>query len=138
VAEAVNQVNGWRHSPPQAERPDPNQVLAGNDMNSWGWGDPPLRQAPEALPWRAYRANLKLRADRNDGKGRLVFREIAGQAEVWADGVKLGEKTSPEPAAMAVSLPAGSGWRTLTVLVRSQPGQPSGITGRVLAERSGS
>ncbi|HEX5685166.1 MAG TPA: beta-galactosidase GalA [Ideonella sp.] len=134
VAEAVNQVNGWRHSPPQAERPDPNQVLAGNDMNSWGWGDPPLRQAAEPLPWRAYRANLKLRADRNDGQGRLVFREIIGQAEVWADGVKLGEKTSPDAAALSVPLPAGSGWRTLTVLVRSQPGQPSGITGRVLAE----
>ncbi|WP_284615021.1 glycoside hydrolase family 2 TIM barrel-domain containing protein [Aquabacterium humicola] len=134
VAEAVTRVDGWRISPPQAERPDPNQVLAGNDMNSWGWGTPPIRQTPEPASWRAYRANLKLRADRNDGRGRLVFREIVGQAEVWADGVKLGEKTTFEASPLTVPLVAGSGWRTLTVLVRAQPGQPSGLTGRVFAE----
>ena len=134
VAEAVSKVSGWRISPPQAERPDPNQVLAGNDMNSWGWGDPPIKQAPEGQSWRAYRANLKLRADRNDGRGKLVFREIVGQAEVWADGVKLGEKASAEPGPLAVPIVPGSGWRTLTVLVRSQPGQASGLTGRVFSE----
>ncbi|NRF71673.1 glycoside hydrolase family 2 protein [Aquincola sp. S2] len=134
VAEAITRVDGWRISAPQAERPDPNQVLAGNDMNSWGWGTPPIRQTPEAGPWRAYRANLKLRADRNDGRGRLVFREIVGQAEVWADGVKLGEKTAFEASPLTVPIVAGSGWRTLTVLVRAQAGQPSGLTGRVFAE----
>lgn len=134
AAEAISKVSGWRISPPQAERPDPNQVLAGNDMNSWGWGDPPIKQVPEAQAWRAYRTHLKLRADRNDGRGRLLFREIVGQAEVWADGVKLGEKTSAEPGPLAVPIVPGSGWRTLTVLVRSQPGQASGLTGRVFSE----
>ncbi len=134
AAEALSKVGGWRISPPQAERPDPNQVLAGNDMNSWGWGDPPMKQPPEALPWRAYRAQLKLRADRNNGRGRLVFRQIAGQAEVWADGVKLGEKTAAEAGPLAVPIPAGAGWRTLTVLLRAQPGQPSGLIGSVWAE----
>jgi hypothetical protein len=28
----------------QAERPDPNLMLADNDMNSWGWGEPPMKQ----------------------------------------------------------------------------------------------
>jgi len=133
-AEAVSKVSGWRISPAQPDRPDPNQVLAGNDMNSWGWGDPPIRQVPEAAAWRAYRAGLRLRADRNDGRGRIVFREIVGQAEVWADGVKLGEKTTAEAGPLSVPLAAGAPWRTLTVLVRSQPGQASGLTGRVWVE----
>jgi len=38
-----------------------------------------------------------VRRDRNDGQARLVMREIAGKAEVWLDGVKLGEKTAYEP-----------------------------------------
>ncbi|MEO6276319.1 beta-galactosidase GalA [Roseateles sp.] len=136
AAEAVNRVSGWRISPPQAERPDPNQVLAETDMNSWGWGEAPIKQPAEANAWRAYRASMRLRADRNDGHGRLVFGEITGQAEVWVDGTKIGEKTSPAAAPLSLPLAAGAGWRTLTVLVRAEPNQPSGLTGRVWMEAS--
>lgn len=125
---------GWRISPPQAERPDPGLVLADSDMNSWGWGAPPLKQTAETLRWRTYRVQFGLRADRNDGRGQLVFREIAGKAEVWVDGVKLGAKTTAEPGPLSVTLPKGPGWRTLTVLVEAQPGQHSGVTGPVLVE----
>ena len=133
-AQPVVRVGGWRISPPQAGRPDPNLMLADSDMNSWGWGAPPLKQAPDALRWRTYRAQFGLRADRNDGRGRLAFRAIAGKAEVWVDGVKLGEKTTAEPGPLSVPLAKGPGWRTLTVLVEAQPGQPSGLVGPVLVE----
>jgi beta-galactosidase len=134
-AEAISRVGGWRISPPQAARPDPNQVLAENDMNSWGWGEPPIRQVAEGGVWRAYRASLRLRADRNDGRGRLQFQEIAGQAEVWVDGVKIGEKTSPAPGPLSLPIAQGPGWRTMTVLVRAQAGEPSGLIGPVSLER---
>ncbi|MCU6501317.1 DUF4982 domain-containing protein [Rugamonas sp. A1-17] len=133
-AEPVVRPAPWRISPPQAERPDPNQALADNDMKSWGWGEPPLRQAPEALRWRSYRVSFSLRADRNDGRARLVMREIAGKAEGWLDGAKLGEKSAPAPGPLTLTLPQGAAWRTLTVLVEAQPGQPSGLTGDVLVE----
>lgn len=133
-AEAVNRVKGWRISPAQSARPDPQQTFAAQDMNSWGWGEPPIRQSAESSPWRIYRANLSLRADRNDGRGRLVFDQISGEAEIWVDGVKLAEKTSPEPAGAALTLPAGPAWRTVSVLLRSQPGAVSGLTGGVRVE----
>ncbi len=133
-ARAVTKLSPWRISPPQAERPDPNLMLADNDMNSWGWGEPPLKQEPEALRWRTYRAPVQLRADRNDGRGRLVFREIAGRAEVWVDGVKLGEKTMPEPGPLSLPLAQGATRRTMTLLLESQPGQASGVIGPVLVE----
>jgi beta-galactosidase len=53
---------------------------------------------------------------------------------VWVDGVKLGEKTTLEPSPFAVTLPAGAAQRRLTVLVQAQPGQPSGLLGRVVLE----
>jgi beta-galactosidase len=136
VAEALPIVRpaAWRISPPQAGRPDPNRVLADNDMNSWGWGGPPMTQAPEALPWRSYRAPLALRADRNDGHARLVLHQISGKAEVWLDGVKLAEKTDFAPGPLTVAVPQGALSRTLTVLVESQAGKPSGVTGDVLIE----
>ncbi|WP_428312904.1 beta-galactosidase GalA [Hydrocarboniphaga sp.] len=133
-AKAVVKLGSWRISPPQAERPDPNRMLADNDMNSWGWGEPPLKQAPEALRWRSYRAPIHLRTDLNDGRAHLVFREIVGKAEVWVDGVKLGMKTTPEPGALSLPLGKGAAWRTMTLLLESQPDLASGVIGPVLVE----
>ena len=124
----------WRTSPPQAGRPDPNLVLADDDMNSWGWDQPPLKQAPDALRWRSYRVTFGLRGDRNDGRARLFLHEITGKAEVWLDGARVGEKTAPEPGPLTMTLPKGPAWRTLAVLVEAQPGQPSGLTGDVTIE----
>ncbi len=133
-AKALTKLAPWRISPPQAERPDPNRMLADNDMNSWGWGEPPMQQDPSALPWRTYRAPMQVRGDRNDGHAQLVFREIVGKAEVWVDGVKLGEKTRFEPGPLRLPVAQGPTGRTLTLLLQSEPGKPSGVIGTVLIE----
>lgn len=134
-AEPTTPLQSWRVSPPSAQRPDPNVVLADNDMNSWGWDEPPMRRGPEAGAFRLYRSSVNVRADRNDGSARLTFGSIAGKAEVWVDGVKLGEKTSAQPTPFAVTLPKGEWRRQLTVLIEAAPGQASGIGGRVMLER---
>lgn len=134
VAEPTTPLLSWRVSPGFADRPDPNLVLAETDMNSWGWDEPPIRRGPEAQSFRLYRSDLRVRADRNDGRAQLVFDRIAGRAEVWIDGVKVGEKNAFEPSRFALSLPAGAAQRRLTVLVQAQPGQPSGLLGRVVLE----
>jgi beta-galactosidase len=133
-AKALTKLAPWRISPPQAERPDPNLMLADNDMNSWGWGEPPMKQDPAALPWRTYRAPMQVRSDRNDGRAQLVFREIVGKAEVWVDGVKLGEKTTFEPGPLRLPVAQGATWRTMTLLLQSEPGKPSGVIGSVRVE----
>ncbi|MCE4557805.1 beta-galactosidase GalA [Pelomonas cellulosilytica] len=135
VVEPTTPLLGWRISPPSATRPDPNVVLAENDMNSWGWDEPPMRRGPEAAAFRLYRSSVAVRADRNDGRARLRFGSIAGKAEVWVDGVKVGEKTGTEPAPFAVVLPKGKSQRQVTVLVEAAPGQPSGLWDRVVLER---
>ena len=109
-------------------------MLAETDRNSWGWDEPPIRRGPEAEPFRLYRSGLPVRADRNDGRAQLAFGSIAGKAEVWVDGVKIGEKTAAEPAPFAVTLPKGAARRELTVLVEAQPGQASGVWGRVVLQ----
>jgi beta-galactosidase len=132
AAEPVTQLLYWRISPAQAQQPDPNVVLADNDMNSWGWGEVPIKQAAEPLAWRLYRTDLRLRADLNDGRARLVFREMAGKAQVWLAGVKLGEKAVEAPAEFSVLLPKGATTRQLTVMVQSDSAQPSGLRGQVV------
>jgi len=135
AAEPFTQLLHWRISPAQAQRPDPNVVVADNDMNTWGWGEVPMKQVPESLPWRLYRTDLRLRADLNDGRARLVFRELAGKAEVWLAGVKLGEKTTAAPGEFSVQLPAGATQRQLTVMIESDPAQPSGVRAKVVVQK---
>ncbi|HJV71153.1 beta-galactosidase GalA [Ideonella sp.] len=134
TAEPTTPLLSWRVSPAFAQRPDPNVKLAETDMNSWGWDEPPIRRGPEAELFRLYRTGFSVRADRNDGRGRLAFGAIAGKAEVWVDGVKLGEKATTDAAPFAVLLPKGAARREVTVLVEAQRGQPSGILGRVVVE----
>ena len=135
AAEPTTPMLSWRVSPAAAARPDPNVVLAETDMNSWGWDEPPMRRGPEASAFRLYRGSVNVRADRNDGSAQLTFGTIAGKAEVWVDGAKLGEKNGAEPAPFAVTLPKGGPRREVTVLVEAAPGQPSGLWGRVVLER---
>lgn len=137
VVEPLTELPYWRFSPVMAQGPDPNVVLADNDMNSWTWGEVPMKQAPETPSRRTYRTDLRLRADLNDGRAHLDFRELAGRAEVWLAGVKLGEKTSDAPADFSVLLPSGGTQRQLTVLIESQPTHPSGIRDRVVVQRGG-
>ena len=134
-AEPTTPLQSWRVSPASATRPDPNVVLAENDMNSWGWDEPPMRRGPEAEAFRLYRSSLNVRADRNDGSARLTFGSITGKAEVWVDGIKLGEKTQAAAAPFFVKLPQGASRRQVTVLIEAAPGQPAGIGGRVMLER---
>lgn len=134
-AEPVTQLLYWRISPALATQPDPNVQLADNDMNTWGWGEVPIKQAAESPAWRLYRTDLRLRADLNDGRARLVFRELAGKAQVWLAGVKLGEKTTDAQAEFSVLLPQGATQRQLTVMIESDPAQPSGLRGKVVVQK---
>jgi beta-galactosidase len=134
AAEPTTPLQSWRTSPAYATRPDPNVVLAETDMNSWGWDEPPMRREADAKPFRLYRSSVNVRADRNDGRAQLVFGTVAGKAEVWVDGVKIGEKTSAEPTPFAVTLPKGEWRRHVTVLIEAAPNQPTGLWGRVSLE----
>ncbi|RZL40594.1 MAG: glycoside hydrolase family 2 protein [Rubrivivax sp.] len=134
TAEPTTPLLSWRVSPASATRPDPNVTLAETDMNSWGWDEPPIRRGAESQAFRLYRSSVSVRADRNDGRAQLVFASLAGRAEVWVDGVKLGEKSGAEPAPFAVTLTPGGPRRQVTVLVEATAGQPSGLWGRVVLE----
>ncbi|WP_343728950.1 beta-galactosidase GalA [Duganella sp.] len=126
-------VRSWRIAPDGDARPDPNQTLAGFDMNTWGWGSPPMRAAA-GKKYHLYRSSFTPRKNLADGTGRLRFAAITGKAEIWLDGKLIGKKDSYASAPLDVTLPAGAGKREINVLIEAEPGQASGIEGHVTIE----
>jgi len=127
-------VRSWRIAPEGDTRPDPVQKLAGFDMNTWGWGSPPMI-AKAGGKFHLYRSSFTPRKNLADGSGRIRFASIRGKAEVWLNGVLLGKKDGYAPAALDLPLPAGAGRREINVIVEAEAGQASGIEGNVTIER---
>ncbi|MDC8783608.1 beta-galactosidase GalA [Roseateles koreensis] len=122
----------WRTSPLTSRPPGPPQPLADQDMNTWGWGAPPMTRAASAqATWQQYRTRFTPRNDVADGRGVLAFAAIQGRAEVWLDGQWLGRKTDPAPQALTLPLPAGAVLRELRVVIQSDAGMAGGIIGAV-------
>jgi len=125
----------WRVSPPSALRPDPNQTLADNDMNTWGWDFPASCSAtPAGNAWRIYRTQFMPRQNLNDGRARLRFASVAGRAEFWLDGQLLARKDDPGTAPFELTLPRGQGQRQLNVLIECAAAAQAGLTGLVRLE----
>src|SRR4051812_42637571 len=67
--------------------------------------------------------------------GRIVFSALAGRAEIWLDGVRVGYKNNFDETPFDSALPAGDGEHTLRVLFENQSGVPAGLAGAVTIER---
>jgi beta-galactosidase len=128
-------VRSWRIAPDGNARPDPNQKLASFDMNTWGWGSPPMRAAAGSK-YHLYRASFTPRKNLADGNGLIRFASIKGKAEIWLNGALIGKKDGYAAAPLDVKLPAGAGKREINVLLEAEPGQGSGIEGYVTIEPS--
>jgi beta-galactosidase len=126
AAEPRNVLSGWRVSPPQADRPDPATVMSEADMNTWAAVTPgDLKKIP-AGQWVLYRVIFTPWKNFAEKGGDIRFGKLLGRAEIWLDGVKVAEKTTPASAPVSVVLPAKSGRRELTVLVQSD-GDKAGL-----------
>ena len=121
-------LSDWRRTAFSADRPDPNQRFASNDMNSLDHGRPGRLEGPakDAL-WSMYRTVFTPRRRVGINGGAVVFADVVGTAEVWMDGQLLARKTAPAPAPLVAPFGPGAGPRTLSLLVKAEPGAPSGM-----------
>jgi beta-galactosidase len=140
VAEAVaplSYLTNWRVSPASAERPNPTQILADNDMNTWGWGQPPMMNIPADVKdgkYRLYRTSFTPRKNLANGAGRIHFYGITGKAEIWLNGELIGKKDNHAPGELNLVLPAGEGLRQLNVIVEGEGDKKAGVNGNVVIE----
>jgi beta-galactosidase len=116
-------IGDWRMSPITLHRPDPNQAISPEDMNSWDRIDP-ARGAQTAWTnsaggYAIYRADVTLPRRVQTRGGEVVFHAIAGEAEVLLNGQVVAAK--PQAAAGAVRFGISSSLTspmTVSVLIR--------------------
>ncbi len=119
----------WTISPVSATRPDPNQVLADNDMNTWA---PVVGGSLTKLTENAYvmlRTSFKASKSQQSDGGTILFRKVSGKAEAWLNGKLIGKKDSADPADFKVTFPAVSEKCELRVLLEGTAGSNMGIAG---------
>ena len=124
-------VTDWRISPVASSRPDPLQKLADNDMNTWGWGQPPMLEAKspdKELNYRIYRTNFTPRKSAKE----LYFAGLVGQVEIWLNDKLVAKKDSHKKEELSVRLPKNAGQLQLNVLVKSTQLAEAGVEGAVI------
>lgn len=121
----------WRVSTVFQDRPDPNQKIEDNDMNSWATVNPGQLQTMTGGRYIIYRTTFKPDDDQQREGGNLKFENITGKAEVWMDGRMIGLKSDTKAADLTVHFAKGNAERMVSVLIESDAGKKAGLGGPV-------
>ena len=126
-------LGSWSASPLSLERPDVTCVIADNDMNSWqpitiGRGRSiKLNKARYVMVRTTFVPYVEYR----EGGGALVFKNLAGKAEIWLNGKLLGKKDELQEKDFKVDFPSTKGICDLRVLLQAVPNAYVGLKGSV-------
>jgi beta-galactosidase len=127
----------WRVSPVTSIRPDPNQQLSDNDMNSWFPVKPGQLQHMEEGNFAIFRTSFQPYATEQKNGGILQFKKLTGKAEIWFNGKLIATRPSFEAADFSVPFPAGSTENNMNVLIETMPQQKAGLGGIVTVHPAG-
>lgn len=133
VAEAYTplMLNKWNVSLLSADRPDVNQKVADNDMNSW---EPLANNEPVKLNQNGYiilRTTFTPHQVHRQKGGVIEFKQLTGAAEIWLNGTRIATKEKADAADLRVDLPEVEGPCELRVLLNGSAGSAVGLNGSV-------
>jgi beta-galactosidase len=124
-------IDKWRISPFFKNRPDPNQQIADNDMNSWAPVKPGVLHNFNDGLYAVYRATFKpYKAQQKEG-GVLVLKNVSGKAEVWIDQKLVYTKSTFVASDIRVAVPASEKMHEVNLLIEREPAKNAGLGGVV-------
>lgn len=121
----------WLFSPFSMERPDVNCRIADNDMNTWeaiNAGNALLLKNAKYVIWRNA---FKLAEPYQKAGGIVLFKKVAGKAEVWLNRKLLGKKNTVNERDFKVEFPPMQEDCELRVLLHSSANTHVGLKGMV-------
>lgn len=120
-------LDSWTVSPLSVDRPDIDIHIPDNDMNSWQPVQAGEYMDMEETGYVILRTRFRMPSSIQATGGRIVLKQVAGKAEIWLNGKKLGEKTEIRKADLTADIPAGAGNCDLRILLCGQAGSVTGI-----------
>nr|WP_183558301.1 beta-galactosidase GalA [Mucilaginibacter sp. SP1R1] len=124
----------WLLSPGSTVKPDPNKVIAENDMNSWQPVKPGQLQQFSNGNFAVFRTRFTPYLGQRNNGGKIIIRNVSGKAEVWLDKTLLATKTNSDSGDITVNMPAGQNKRELSILIETSNSQQAGLGGLVTVE----
>ena len=119
-------------SPITATRPDRNQQIADQDMNSWERIEPSRPQTAwqSACGFTVYRAVITAPKIVQTQGGRIVFNQIAGICGVYVNGTNVASKQKDQAGTLSLELAQSNAPMTLSALIEGRSSS-AGLNGRV-------
>lgn len=121
----------WRLSHAFANRPDPNQYVSENDMNSWEPGKVGQLQKLFGGKYFIYRTKFTSLAHPVSTNSQLIVKNITGKAEIYLDSKLIAKKVDMPEGDLVVTIPPASGERILNILIETDGEKDAGIGGLV-------
>jgi beta-galactosidase len=122
----------WRMSPISPQRPNVLAETLSHDMNSWERVEPgrPQGQWRQARGYSVYRTTFTPPKRLTATGGRLLFRAVAGAAEVFVNGERVARKEDPAAGPIEVQFETTTAPVVISLLVRGTDAD-SGLGGKV-------
>lgn len=127
-------LNKWTVSPQVSIKPNPNQKIAENDMNSW------TTVAPNELikltnnGFVVMHASFKAQKSQQTEGGKIQFKKVSGKAEVWLNGKLIGLKTDEKTIDLNLTFPAVPENCELRILLEGTLGSSVGLNGTTVVK----
>lgn len=122
----------WRVSPATTTKPNPNQFIADNDMNTWEpYGGGTLKVTGDTA-FYIVRTTFKAYKSQQKNGGVFTCKNIAGEAEFWFNGKLIGTKTTAEVADVTIKFPPTNEKCELRILLKGSLKVAPGLIGSVL------
>ena len=125
----------WTMSPLFKTKPDPNQDIVENDMNSWMSISPGDLQKPDDKGYLILRTTFSAYKSLQKEGGIILFKKLNGKAEIWLNKKLIGSKTTTEIADFVVLFPAATEKCEIRVLIEGTSGNKVGLGGLVFVQK---
>ena len=121
----------WFLSPFFKERPDVNMKIADNDMNTWEPASPGAALFLKDATHVMWRTEVKMPEEYEKNGGVILFKSMAGRAEVWMDGKLIAKKDDLNERDFKACFGPCDGPCELRVLLYSSPNTHVGLKGTI-------
>lgn len=121
----------FRMAPFTSKKPDPQQKLSDNDMNSWQPVKPGELAKFDGGNFTLFSTVFELNDLKKEKRETLKITQLTGKAELWLNGQLIGKKETMTTGDITVPFDGKSEKNSLVIVVNADAGTMAGLGGTI-------